>query len=94
MGEAYQIADDLQDVLNRPGAAARSAQELAIMATLHSHFDLLPNADAALVAAMKTEIRRRIALALQALVSFPEGSRVALLRALPTAIVEPLIAAT
>lgn len=93
MGEAYQIADDLQDVLDRSGAAARSAQELAIMATLHSHFDLPPNADAALVAAMKTEIRRRIALALQALVSFPEGSRVALLRALPAAIVEPMIAA-
>lgn len=91
MGEAYQIADDLQDVANRRGAVARSAQELAVLATLHAHFNVHANAGSGLVALMKTEICRRIALARRALSGFPEGPRGALLHALPAAVVQPIM---
>lgn len=91
IGEAYQMADDLQDVVTRPDETARSAQELALLATLYAHFDARTTADSALIALMSADIRRRLALARQALDVFSEGPRSALLHALPAAIIQPMV---
>jgi geranylgeranyl pyrophosphate synthase len=106
MGEAYQIADDLEDLVAHAGSSTISPQQRASLASLCAYFDMAPNGRAAisrtklldrnigeLIAAMEAEIARRIALARQALESFPERPRLAMLRALPAMIVEPVVTA-
>jgi len=109
MGEAYQIADDLEDVVNGAGARMMSPSQLATLASVLAYFDVPTNGLAPisginlldrldrsveqLALAMEAEIGRRIALARQALAPFPERPHLALLHTLPAAIVEPKVAA-
>jgi hypothetical protein len=100
IGEAYQIADDLDDIVY--GCAAAPG-ESAMLPALLAHFNLHPapgnpgarKASAAtrpfdatrLASAMEEEINRRLDLAGNALEAFPETPRIVLLRQLPRAIV-------
>lgn len=106
-GEAYQIADDLQDVVKDAGSRALSAQQLATLASLYAYFagpgepvprgasDLLGRVSRtadALASAMEVEIGRRINLARRALESFPERPATRLLHELPAAVLQPFTA--
>jgi geranylgeranyl pyrophosphate synthase len=106
VGEAYQIADDLQDIVNRGNSRMLSQPQAATLAILRAHFDARPNRYSALgstdvvnridhdfvqlTGAMEAEIRRRIALARRALAPFAERPSLAFLHALPAAIVQPV----
>lgn len=102
VGEAFQLADDLQDVVSRAGSATLSPQENATLLMLHAHFDADPAMHRArrstepdqniqpLTAVMEAEIARRIALARQALAPFPQEPGLQLLHALPETIVGPI----
>ncbi|HZN27222.1 MAG TPA: polyprenyl synthetase family protein [Burkholderiales bacterium] len=98
-GEAYQIADDLSDVVARTGSDTRSAQHEATLATLLAHFRIRHDTDATdkyvvaaraiekLCSAMELEIDARIRGAHAALEGFPRPVS-AKLRAFPRLIVE------
>jgi len=119
LGEAYQMADDLTDLVSLPYPAALSPQQAAALAVLVAYLketapepasaaaaveDFAAGAAAATVAAagpgdpgdlaalLQGEIRHRVRLARQALEIFPEGPRLAFLRALPAALVRPVAA--
>ena len=108
LGEVYQIADDLEDVVDPARSSVMSQQQQAILANLFAYFGITSAARAGntgtetldslsrlteLSAAMEAEIGQRITAARHALVAFPEGPRVAMLHALPEIIVEPIVAA-
>ena len=107
-GRAYQIADDLEDVLGYIGASAITRQQRALLASFLASFDMAEAAQAALapgeplhcladlrdlVGAMEAEIARQTTLAQRALTEFPQRSRVDLLHAIPSMIVEPSLRA-
>lgn len=108
MGQAYQIADDLQDVLGYVESPAITRQQSSLLAGLLASFNMAAAAQVALRAsepprvvgyvqelmdAMEAEIARRLALARRALAGFPQRSRVGLLQAIPSLIVEPSVRA-
>jgi geranylgeranyl pyrophosphate synthase len=102
LGEAYQIADDLHDVVRDAGSRALSVPQLATLASLYEYFvgsrggDTLRDASellravnrtaGALECAMEVEMERRIELARRALESFPERPATRLLHVLPAAV--------
>ena len=109
VGEAYQVADDLQDVVKSAASNPLSAQQLATLASLYGYFsepgdltlqsasglrDRLHRTADALASAMAMDIGRRIDLACRALASFPERPALRLLHALPAAVVHPFTAVT
>jgi geranylgeranyl pyrophosphate synthase len=108
MGQAYQIADDLQDVLGYIDSPAITRQQRALLAGFLASFNMAAAAQTALrtsdppspagyvrelIDTMEAEIARRIALARRALAGLPERSRVALLQAIPSLVVEPFVRA-
>jgi hypothetical protein len=85
IGEAYQIADDLDDMVHNgrvfaPDHASMLDALLVWCGTPHSHRERISSF-------MEAEIGRRLALARGALDGFGEGARTAGLRELPSAIV-------
>jgi geranylgeranyl diphosphate synthase, type I len=109
LGEAFQIADDLEDAVSRDEAALSPPQR-GTLATLVACFgarreaptrdttagDLAPDPadDAVRIAwAMEAAIDRRVALMGEALDRFPARPRSRSLRCLPDVIIEPMIAA-
>jgi geranylgeranyl pyrophosphate synthase len=109
IGEAYQIADDRSDVVVPAGTLTaeqtatlanllayfdgarkppRGAKPGATTAPNRIGFDAMR-----VVAAMETEIDRRLGLACNALALFPPGPRLALLHRIPRVIVYPVMAA-
>jgi geranylgeranyl pyrophosphate synthase len=101
-GEAYQMADDLKDVVTDAASPMLSAQQQATLASLLTRFDVRRDRGAGdeavlggraiekLVSALETAIATRVNRAHEALESF--GDRAAKLRAFPRLIVEPIIA--
>jgi geranylgeranyl pyrophosphate synthase len=85
IGEAYQIADDLDDIVH--GERASGPQETAMLAALLAYFGQSDFDAARLSSAMEADIDRRLALAREALGAFAQNSRTALLRQMPRAIV-------
>jgi geranylgeranyl pyrophosphate synthase len=99
LGAAYQIADDLHDLVQGVDGGARAPRERAALAVLHAGFNTSgdePNDSAAalerLAGAMQAEIGRRIGLARRALGVFPRGAGRVRLGALPDAIVRAAVA--
>jgi hypothetical protein len=107
-GQAYQIADDLQDVLGYSESSPRTWRERALLASFLASFDMPAAAQlvldarspacpmehvSTLMRAMEAEITRRAALARRALRGFPPGAQLGLLNALPAMIVEPSLRA-
>ena len=101
LGEAYQMADDLADLVSPRAAADLSPQQSAalqiLMAGVKDPAQEEAPADAGKVAAdlagsLQRAIRQRVRLARQALETFPEGPRLPFLRALPGALVMPEVA--
>lgn len=108
LGEAYQMADDLADLVSLPPSANRSPQQRAALAVLSDFFsDTAPGTATAadstaaveipasagrLAEALEGEIRQRVLRARQALACLPAGPRLEFLRALPAALVGPLAA--
>jgi geranylgeranyl pyrophosphate synthase len=108
IGQAYQIADDLQDVLSYAGSSVITRQQRALVAGFLASFNMASAAQVALAAheplhalphlrklvgAMEAEIARRISLARRALAEFPQRSRGEQLHAIPAMIVEPSLRA-
>lgn len=100
VGEAYQIADDLNDVLSAPRGESPTPDRIGSHASLLASFDgssepsAGTNRDAERIAtAMEKEIGRRIQLAREALAPLPVGPRLAFLHRAPRAIVDPIIIA-
>jgi geranylgeranyl pyrophosphate synthase len=101
LGEAYQMADDLADLVSPRAAVDLSPQQSAalqiLMAGVKDPAQEEAPADAGKVAAdlagsLQRAIRQRVRLARQALETFPEGPRLPFLRALPGALVMPEVA--
>ncbi len=104
LGEAFQIADDLEDTVSRD-VAALSPQQRVTLTTLAACFgppcvaavgNLAPDpiGDVVRIAgAMEAAIERRVALAEAALDRFAARPRTRSLRCLPAAIVGPMVAA-
>lgn len=104
LGEAFQIADDLEDTVSRD-VAALSPQQRVTLTTLAACFGtscdatagnlaLDPAGDALRIArAMEAAIERRVALSQEALDRFAAQPRTRALRCLPAAIVGPMVAA-
>ena len=108
MGQAYQIADDLQDVLSFIGSPTTTRAQRALLAGLLASFNMAAAAETALavsgpvrpvgyvrdlIDAMESEIACRIASARRALAPFPQRCALDLLQAIPSLIVEPSIRA-
>jgi geranylgeranyl pyrophosphate synthase len=108
MGQAYQIADDLQDVLDYVECPAITREQRALLASFLASFNMAAAAQLALresepprliryfrelMDVMEAEIARRVALARRALAGFPPRSRLGLLQALPSLVVEPVVRA-
>ena len=108
MGEAYQMADDLADLVSPLAPADLSPQQSAALEVLEACVKAAAQettpADTAtaasdfpavagdLAGSLQRAIRQRVRLALQALGIFPQGPRLAFLRALPDALVRPVAA--
>jgi geranylgeranyl pyrophosphate synthase len=104
LGEAFQIADDLEDTVSRD-VTALSPEQCATLTTLAACFgarrdaaagDLAPEpaGDAVRISrAMEAAIEWRVVLADKALDRFAARPRTRLLRCLPAAIVGPMVAA-
>jgi geranylgeranyl pyrophosphate synthase len=101
LGDAFQIADDLEDTVSRDGAAL-STQQRATLAMLIACFDASaagsfapdPAGDAVRISgAMEAAIGQRVTLAEESLDRMAAPSRARLLRGLPAAIVAPMVAA-
>jgi geranylgeranyl pyrophosphate synthase len=100
VGEAYQMADDIEDLLG-PALGADAPQKLAALATLRAHFTATRNrmspaftgaaagdaASDALRPHLKREIRDRVRLARSAIDTFASGTAAAWLHAAPGFIV-------
>jgi hypothetical protein len=102
VGEAFQIADDLEDVLTGDMGALSPQQRVtrailgACFGPRHDAMDAGAAPDAAgtarLAAAMEAAIERRIALAAQIPQRFPATARSRSLRFLPAVVLEPMLA--
>lgn len=100
-GEAYQLADDLKDVVTDAASPMLSAQQKATLASLLACFrvphdrgaadeDVLGERRHELFSALEAAIATRVSRAHEALEPF--GDRAAKLRAFPRLIVEPIVA--
>ena len=101
IGEAYQIADDLADIVR--GGDVSAPDEVAMLSALLAYFDppyvsphcssprttdMAPQFDTARLSdAMEAEIDRLLVLARSSLDALPETPRIALLRQMPVRIV-------
>jgi geranylgeranyl pyrophosphate synthase len=109
IGEAYQIADDLDDVVK--GTPGATSQHRATLRALLARFDgwkpaslgdepaaaasdIVDFDEARVANAMEAEIDRRLSLARDALARFPHHPSLALLRRMPRAIVRTMSTGT